>query len=72
MNAPFYRKMEIAVWDLVIDHLSNSTVIRTIVKEWVSLKQSEKIGLYSAVIVMGGAFGFFLGLAIPQILVYIH
>lgn len=72
MNAPFYRKMEIAVWDLVIDHLSNSTFIRTIVKEWVSLKQSEKIGLYSAVIIMGGAFGFFLGLAIPQILVYIQ
>lgn len=72
MNAPFYRKMEIAAWDLLIEHLSSSATIRSIIKEWLLLKKSEKLGLYSAVIIMGGAFGFFLGLAIPQILVYIQ
>lgn len=72
MNAPFYRKMEIAVWDLIIENLTNSDAIRAIVKELANLKQSQKLGLYSAVIIMGGAFGFFLGLAIPQILIYMH
>ncbi len=72
MNAPFYRKMEIAVWDLIIENLTNSNAIRAIVKELANLKQSQKLGLYSAVIIMGGAFGFFLGLAIPQILIYLQ
>ncbi|MHB0923237.1 MAG: hypothetical protein ACYC6H_11010 [Bellilinea sp.] len=72
MNAPFYRKMEIAVWDLIIENLTNSNAIRAIVKELANLKQSQNLGLYSAVIVMGGAFGFFLGLAIPQILIYMQ
>ncbi|MHB1119831.1 MAG: hypothetical protein ACYC11_07195 [Bellilinea sp.] len=72
MNAPFYRKMEIAVWDLIIENLTNSNAIRAIVKELANLKQSQNLGLYSAVIVMGGAFGFFLGLAIPQMLIYMQ
>lgn len=72
MNAPFYRKMEIAVWDLIIENLTNSNAIRSIVKELAILKQSQKLGLYSAVIIMGGTFGFFLGLAIPQILIYMQ
>lgn len=72
MNAPFYRKMEIAVWDLIIENLTNSNAIRAIVKELANLKQSQNLGFYSAVIVMGGAFGFFLGLAIPQILIYLQ
>lgn len=72
MNASFYRKMEIAVWDLVIEYLSNSTTVRNIVKEWLLLKQSQKLGLYAATIAMGGAFGFFLGFAIPQFLIYVQ
>lgn len=72
MNAPIYHKMEIAIWDLVIEYLSNSKTVRSFVQEWITFKQSEKLGLYAAVIVMGGSFGFFLGLAIPQLLVYIQ
>lgn len=72
MNAPIYHKMEIAIWDLLIEYLSNSNTVRAFVKEWLTLKQSEKLGLYAAVIVMGGSFGFILGLAIPQILVYVQ
>lgn len=72
MNASFYRKMEIAVWDMVIEYLSSSTTVRTIIKEWLALKQSQKMGVYAATIVLGGAFGLFLGLTIPQILAYLH
>lgn len=72
MNAPIYHKMEIAIWDLFIEYLSSSKTVRSFVKEWVTLKQTEKMGLYAAIILMGGSFGFFLGLAIPQILVYIQ
>jgi len=72
MNASFYRKMEIAAWDLVIEYLSNSATIKSLVKEWLVLKQSQKMGLYVSIVIMGGAFGLFLGLAIPQILTYIQ
>lgn len=72
MNASFYRKMEIAAWDMVIEYLSNSTSVRKVVKEWLALKQSQKMGLYAAIIAMGGVFGFFLGFAIPQFLIYIQ
>lgn len=72
MNASFYRKMEIAAWDLVIEYLSNSTTVRSLVKEWIALKQSQKLGLYATIIVLGGAFGLFIGLAIPQVLSYLQ
>jgi hypothetical protein len=72
MNAPFYRKMEIVFWDTLIETLTNSQFVRTLIREWVAIKQSRKLGLYTTVIFMGGASGFFLGVAIPQILKYIH
>jgi hypothetical protein len=72
MNASFYRKIEIAAWDMIIEYLSNSTAVRSLIKQWLMLKKSHNLGLYTAIIAMGGAFGLFLGLAIPQILFYIQ
>lgn len=72
MNAPFYQKMEIAIWDLIINNLLNSRFVRALVKEWLVLKSTKNLGLYSAIIVLGGAFGFFLGVAIPQVITYIQ
>jgi hypothetical protein len=68
MNVPLHQKLELAFWDVAIDFLTQSTLVRSIVRKSVEIRRSPNFRWYASVIVTGGLFGFLLGVAVPLFL----
>ncbi len=67
MNVPIYRKLEIAFWDIAIDVLSQSKAVRFLVKEFMHLKISRQLYLYTGMVLAAGFVGFLLGFSLPLV-----
>ena len=65
MNLPLHQKLEIAFWDIAIEVLSQSKIVRFIVKECLQLKKSPQLKVYLGMVAAGGLGGFLLGFTLP-------
>ncbi len=68
MNAPFYRKVEIAFWDGLIELMGHSKDLPQLMRKARMFAKSPELYKSLGIIMGGGLVGFLFGFILPQVI----